>query len=357
MAPLYWLASWLAGALVPSSFGAIADHLGRVRALIYSILLYAVASGLCATSHNWLELAIFRFLVGVGIGGEINVGVIYLAESWHPKGRSWAISLSQSSFPVGMLLVSMFTYVSSMFSWRWLFLAGTVPALLTLYIRQSLTETKSIDNHVSGKVKEATTRMQMERAESIFNKDNTPKLLLATALGTCAIVGYWAGVAWIPSWIDQISHINALDQKSAATFWMGIGGLAGCFFTPLLIRYSGMSNALRISFFGTLLVVLGMLFSFKVYSPLILLLCLAEGFIGIQMFNLLCIWTPQVFNINLRGTASGITWAIGRLIAAGTMLCSTQLITSFHGSYAMMAAFIAGVCYLSGILLASFVKE
>ena len=137
-----FMIGWAIGCIL---FGAIADRFGRINAMIYGILLYAVACALCATSHNWYELAVYRFLVGLGIGGEINVGIIYLTELWQPKGRAWALSLSQTSFPVGMLLVSIFTYGLGTFGWRALFLAGILPALLTFYIRRSLTEAKLTD--------------------------------------------------------------------------------------------------------------------------------------------------------------------------------------------------------------------
>jgi MFS family permease len=239
-----FMVGWAMGAVF---FGVIADRFGRVKGLMWSIILYAVACGLCATSHNWIELAIYRFFVGLGIGGEINIGIIYLAESWQPKDRSWAISLSQTSFPVGMLIVSVFTYILGIAGWRWLFSVGIIPAFLTLYIRRSLSETKSTNNDSNTKLTYIPIKTQSEPTETVFSRDNILKLLLTTGLGTCAIVGYWAAVAWIPSWIDQISHVNAVDQKSAATFWMSMGGIAGCFFTPL--AYYKNKNLLSVFWF------------------------------------------------------------------------------------------------------------
>ena len=191
----------------------------------------------------------------------------------------------------------------------------------------------------------------------LYSCHNIPKLLLTSALAICAVVGYWGAVAWTPSFIDQISHINAVNEKSAANFCMSIGGIAGCFFTPLLLRYFGIANGLKISFLGTLLSAAAIFLSFKTYSPLLSLLCLIEGFFGIQSFNLLSIWVPQIFGASLRGTASwhSLGHSQVRCCRLHSILYSVNVL--FDGSYGITVCCIASACYLPGILFASFIKE
>ncbi len=132
-----FMVGWAIGGIV---FGILADHIGRARTLVYTILLYAIFTGLCALSHNWQEMAFYRFLVGCGIGGEISIGGVLMAESWQGKSRLHATGLMCSSFGFGYLVASFLNLLVGGLGWRWLFLVGIVPALLTAYIRANLKE-------------------------------------------------------------------------------------------------------------------------------------------------------------------------------------------------------------------------
>jgi MFS family permease len=91
----------LAAAAGGIGFGFVADRLGRTRALSLSILIYTVCTGLCAFVHTVPQLAICRFLLGIGMGGEWAAGAALVAETWpqqhRPSGTRWLQELSRSS--------------------------------------------------------------------------------------------------------------------------------------------------------------------------------------------------------------------------------------------------------------------
>src|SRR5262249_39925018 len=132
-----FMLGWACGAIV---FGILSDYIGRARVMVLTILVYALCTGLCALSHNWWELAFYRFLVGCGIGGEISIGAVMLAESWKGRARLHATAIMSTSFGFGYLSAALINLALGHLGWRWLFVVGIAPALLTVYIRAKLRE-------------------------------------------------------------------------------------------------------------------------------------------------------------------------------------------------------------------------
>src|SRR6266496_5332495 len=133
-----FLIGWaLGGAL----FGRIGDRLGRSRALVLTILTYALFTGLSFFAQRWWHLLIFRFLAALGIGGEWAVGAALLLETWPSDWRHWIAGVLQSAVNLGVLLASFACYIIlTTFQWpdRSVFLVGIVPALLVLWIRRAV---------------------------------------------------------------------------------------------------------------------------------------------------------------------------------------------------------------------------
>src|SRR6202140_3185768 len=122
-------------------FGWVADRVGRTRALMASIGLYSVASAACGFSHSIQELAAFRFLLGLGMGGEWTAAAALIAETWRPEHRGKALGLMQSSYAIGEAIAAMVVaVVLPHFGWRAVFFVGVLPALLVFWIQSSVPE-------------------------------------------------------------------------------------------------------------------------------------------------------------------------------------------------------------------------
>src|SRR5207237_7541158 len=107
------------------------------------ILLYSLASGACGLSNTVTQLAIFRFILGLGLGGEWGTGAALIAETWPAEHRGKALALMQSSWAIGEILaVGVTAVVLPTLGWRAVFFAGVLPALVVLWVRRSVAEPK-----------------------------------------------------------------------------------------------------------------------------------------------------------------------------------------------------------------------
>ena len=131
------LASGIGGVL----FGFIADRVGRARALMFSILTYSIFSFASGFSTSLLMLACFRFLLGLGMGGEWNTGATLVAETWPSELRARALSVVQSSWAIGYAGAALVSGILlHRFNWRAVFFVGILPAFVTLWIRKDVPE-------------------------------------------------------------------------------------------------------------------------------------------------------------------------------------------------------------------------
>src|SRR4030088_2605036 len=131
----------LASGIGGVGFGFLADRIGRKRALMASILTYSVCSFASGLATSVLMLAVARFVLGLGMGGEWNTGATLVAETWPTEFRAKAISIVQSSWALGFAVAALVAGpVSRYFGWRAVFFVGILPALLTLWIQHSVPE-------------------------------------------------------------------------------------------------------------------------------------------------------------------------------------------------------------------------
>jgi MFS family permease len=122
-------------------FGFLADRIGRKRALMLSILTYSICSFASGLSTTVLMLAVFRFILGLGMGGEWNTGATLVAETWPDELRAKAIAIVQSSWAIGYALAALVAGVVLRYAnWRMVFFVGIFPALVTLWIRNRVPE-------------------------------------------------------------------------------------------------------------------------------------------------------------------------------------------------------------------------
>ena len=133
----------LASGIGGVAFGFIADRLGRKRALMLSILTYSVCSFASGLATSVLMLAVFRFILGLGMGGEWNTGATLVAETWPTELRAKAISIVQSSWAIGYALAALVVGIVLHYAdWRMAFFVGILPALVVLWIRRGVPESE-----------------------------------------------------------------------------------------------------------------------------------------------------------------------------------------------------------------------
>src|SRR4030081_1070670 len=174
-------------------FGVVADCIGRTRSLMISILVYSLASAACAFSHSVAQLAVFRFVLGLGMGGEWTAAAALIAETWRPEHRGKALGLMQSAYAIGEAIAALVVAsVLPHFGWRAVFFVGVLPALLVFWIRRGVPE-PTVWQHRSGR--SGFLRL-------LSDKKALRAGILATTMNACAMFGYWGLFTWIPAYLS-----------------------------------------------------------------------------------------------------------------------------------------------------------
>lgn len=359
----FFMVGWALGAMI---FGTLADYIGRARTMTITILLYAICTGLCATAHSWQELAIYRFLVGAGIGGEMGVAAVFLSECWPSKSRMQAVSLMATSLGCGYLLTALLNLSLGHLGWRALFIAGIAPAFLTVYMRFKLKESHKFEAAASERraiqAKSAETRTKEEQSSlrltiwELFTRENIPKTLIVSLLASVAIIAWWAVLAWIPAWVNQLTGTLAVEQRSHAMFAKDAGMILSGLICGILVMRYGYKRCMMISMAIACAVAIGMFMTVKSFSIVLLAWILALGFFAHLPFVLLWMYLPELYPARVRSTAFGFSYNIGRFLAAFAVLGSGAMISAFNGSYAIAASLVASV-YVVGVVVAYFMPR
>lgn len=353
-----FMLGWSLGATL---FGGIADYLGRAKTLILTILLYAIFTSLCAFSRNWVELAIYRFLVGVGIGGEISISVVLLSEYWQESTRPYAISCMWTSFGFGTLATAI---LNGFLGWRFLFAVGIIPAFLAIYIRSTLKESPDFEEvrkarkSIKGKpVAELTVEQKKIRLLPLFeilSHDNRAKTLTMASIASATMIGYWAALSWVPSWINQLTNSVAINERSTAGIVMAVAMLFGSIAGGWIMKRIGAKSTLLIGFAAAFLSCTAMFLTVKSYGPVLLMWTFIASFSAQIPFVVLPIYIPNLFAARVRSTALGFCYdGMGRILTAAVSIMGGHLIALFGGSYATAAACMSSV-YLIGIVISLY---
>ena len=211
--------------------GVLADRFGRTRVLMASILTYSIFTAMIATSHSFVELLIWRSLVGLGLGAEWSAGTVLVAETFPAEHRGKAIGLTQSGWALGYLAAAgLAAWILPLYGWRPLFLIGALPALLVLWIRKSVPEPA---------VWVASERLPAgERFRQIFSPPLRRYTLVAITMSSLVLFAYWGLFTWVPAYLAtplQKGGAGLSIVKSSA--WiapMQVGALLGYLLFGLL---------------------------------------------------------------------------------------------------------------------------
>ncbi|HEV7519961.1 MAG TPA: MFS transporter, partial [Candidatus Angelobacter sp.] len=187
------LASGIGGVL----FGFIADRIGRTKALMLSILTYSLCSLGSGFSTSIFMLIAFRFVLGLGMGGEWNTGATLVAETWPTHLRARAIAIVQSAWAWGLAAAALVSWIvigKLDKDWRFVFFVGVLPALVTLWIRKSVPESEMWKQHRD----QATTKAPFSEIFSARFRKQTIFLLLLNIFGLFA---WWGLFSWMPPYL------------------------------------------------------------------------------------------------------------------------------------------------------------
>jgi len=327
-------------------FGVIADRFGRTRALMGSILVYSVFTAACGFSRTIFQLAVFRVLLGFGMGGEWASGAALVSETWPPEHRGKALGFMQSFWAIGYalaVLVSML--ILPHLGWRWVFFAGVLPALFVFWIRRRVDEPEI---WLSGRRKEVVS------LRNCFLYLRQEKLLgvtvAVTVMNALTLFAWWGFNLWIPSYLGLPVENGGMGfssgLKSGLMVAMQVGMWLGYITFGYISDSLGRKRTYMIYLFSAAFFIL--LYSI-VHSPLLLLLVgPLVAFFGTGYFSGFGAVTAELYPTVFRATLQGFTYNAGRIASAlGPFLVGSLAETQ---GFSFSFRLITGVFLLAGAM-------
>jgi MFS family permease len=369
-----FLIGWASGGL---AFGVLGDRIGRAKTMMWTIFIYSVCTGLSALSTNVWDFSIYRFLTGLGVGGEFAVGVSLVAEVMPDRARPFALGLLQALSAVGNVSAALIGMVLGQLaesgvigsSWRAMFVVGTIPALLALVIRRRLKEPERWQAAVHADVgKKVVGSYAQLFGDARWRKNAIVGLLLAFS----GVVGLWGIGFFMPDLLRTVLRPQfeaqglakeAVDGK--LTLWVSInsmmqnvGGFFGIYAFSLITHRIGRRRAFVIAFLIAM-VSTALVFWFINDVTDIFWMTPIMGFCQLSLFGGYAIYFPELFPTRLRSTGVSFCYNVGRFVAAvgPSMLglLTSQVFIASRGyerepmryaGVAMCAVFLLGLCAL-----------
>ena len=346
----------LGGAAGGLIFGHIADRFGRTRAMIASVLLYSVFTAACGLSQTLWQFAIFRALLGLGMGGEWASVAALVSETWPAKHRGRALGFMQSAWAIGFAAAALVVgFVLPRWGWRVVFFVGILPALFTLWVRRNVDE-PDVWKARRASMATGATAGRGHRFGDIFRGTMLRLTAALTFMNACALFGWWALNGWIPAYLSLPPAQGGLGLATATMSWfvvamqvgMWLGYVSFGFITDVLSRKRVYVTYLVMA--SLLLPIYG-----SIRIPVVLLLLGPfVAFFGTGFFSGFGGVTAEVYPTPIRATAQGFTYNLGRVASAAAPFTIGALATS-HGF--SMAFTVAGGVYLLGALAWTFIPE
>ena len=302
-------ATLISAAIGGVAFGWVADRFGRVRALTWSVVIYSVATGLCGLTHTAGQLLTCRLLLGLGMGGEWASGAALVAETWPARHRAKALALVQSSWAVGYALgAAVVALVMPRFGWRAVFFAGIVPALIAFWVRRGLREP------------EAWQRQRAPRVPigQLFRGTLGRGMLICATMNAATLFGWWGLFTWVPHFLSlavaEGGRGLSIVQTSAWTIVMQGGAFLGYVICGYLAdRFGRKSTYIGYLAMAALTVPL---FAFVRDPRALLIVGPVVGFFATGCFSGFSVIASEMFPTELRGSAMGFAYNIGRVTSA-----------------------------------------
>jgi MFS family permease len=313
------LSSALSGAMVSATlvaaaaggvgFGWFADRFGRVRALIWSVLIYSVGTALCGFTQTATQLMLCRVLLGVGMGGEWASGAALVAETWPERHRGKALALVQSAWAVGYATAAaVVALVMPRFGWRAVFFAGILPALISLWVRRGLREPEAWRQSARPKV----------LIGSLFRGTLGYSMLVCATMNAAALFAWWGLFTWLPRFLSMPVAEGGRGLGIIATSAWTIVMQTGTFLGYISFGYLADHFSRKYTYIGFLLVAALLVPAFAfVRSPnALLVIGPLVGFFGTGYFSGFAVIASELFPTALRASAMGFAYNIGRVLSA-----------------------------------------
>ena len=326
-------------------FGALGDKYGRRKVLQWTIIIYSIGTCLCAFTWSFYSLVLFRFITGLGVGGEWATGQIYISETFPDNLRAKYGAFMQSGAPVGVILASIVGgLVTPIISWRLTFLVSIIPAIMVIFIRRYLKES---DVWINNKDQYVNKNIIQEFKE-LISIEHRKIFLISLILCIFGMSAYWFTYSWLPTYLADERGF-ALIGSAIGVIIIQFGAFVGYTSFGYVAERLGRRPAFAIYSFimAISIAMITVCWNLIVAIPdLLNIFMFLTGF-GTGFFGGFGPLFSELFPTKIRNTGVGTVFNLARGIQFLTPIIITLVATYFDLSYgiaiAAIFAFLVGV--------------
>lgn len=331
----------IAAAIGGIAFGVIADRLGRKKALMGAVLIYSVFTAACGLAQNVAQLAVFRILLGFGMGGEWATGAALVSESFPARHRGKALAFVQSAWAIGYGLAALVNLiVMPIWGWRGVFFVGVVPALFTIWIRRRVEEPK---------IWHQTAAADRGRIGALFAPGVARLTIFITLMNACTLFGWWGLNSWVPAYLNLPPSRGGIGLSSSTMSLFVIAMQAGMWLGYVSFGYLADAIGRKRAYvlFVIAASVLLPTYGFLRTPAVLLLLGPLVAFFGTGYYSGFGAVIVELYPTSVRATAAGVCYNTGRIASAAAPF----VVGTLAASRGFGAAFgVAGVAFLLAAL-------
>lgn len=348
------LVTWtLIGAVVGGIvFGALSDRYGRVRVLTWTIVLFAVFTGLCAIAQGYWDLLIYRTIAGIGLGGEFGIGMALAIEAWPAKHRAKAASYVALGWQVGVLAAALLTPVLlPHIGWRGMFVVGIFPAFVAWYLRVRLHEPEIFSQKQTELLTQKISKLESFKL-LVKNKATTKVSLGIVVLTSVQNFGYYGIMIWMPNFLSKQLGFS-LTKSGLWTAVTVCGMMAGIWIFGRLADKIGRKPSF-------LLFQLGAVISIITYSQLTdpTAMLVAGAFLGMFVNGMMGGYgalMAEAYPTEARATAQNVLFNLGRAVGGFGPVVVGAIVSAY--SFSIAIAFLAVIYVIDMVATVFLVPE
>ena len=292
------------------TFGVIADRIGRKRALMAAVLIYSIFTAACGVAQSAAQLAVFRVLLGIGMGGEWATGAALVSESFPARHRGKALAFVQSAWAIGYGLAALVNLiVMPVWGWRGVFFVGVLPALFTLWIQRRVEEPPMWTSAAS---------VERGRVSMLFTPEVASTTIAIMVMNSCCLFAWWGLNGWVPAYLRLSPAQGGIGLSSSTMSLFVMAMQVGMWFGYVTFGFMADAIGRKRTYLAYLLVAAILLPLYGILRQPAALLVLGPfvAFFGTGYFSGLGALIAEIYPTVVRATAAGIGYNFGRIASA-----------------------------------------
>jgi MFS family permease len=330
-------------------FGILADRFGRVKIFTYTIFLFAIGTALTGLATNIEQVYVYRFIAGLGAGGEYGIGMALVAEAWPKNKQGRASSYVSIGAQFGVIIAAILSaIILPTFGWRGLFFVGVIPVIFAFMVRRNL--------------EESPAWLAVQKQKSLIQKQgkltqlyNTPRKAVTTItlaiMATVQIAGYNGLMIWLPSMLQQSQGLS-VSSSALWTISTAVGMIAGMLTFGRFIDRFGLKMSYGIFLLASAAAVF--LYSYATGSTGVLLGGAIVGFFSNGMFAGYGALISRYYSVEIRSTATNSIFNFGRALGGLSPILVGFILQ--HATMSVAMTYLAALYCLSFLVMLSLKK-